>query len=62
MINDAAESGQALMGATMRLNANVNEGETIRLRPLPLKPCSASASNHWLATSMTKPSTQLSAA
>lgn len=34
VINDAAESGQVLMGATMRLNANVNEGETIRLRPL----------------------------
>ena len=35
VINDAAQSGHVLMGATMRLNANVNEGETIRLRPLP---------------------------
>lgn len=34
VISEDAEPGEALMGATMRLNANVNEGDRITLRPL----------------------------
>ena len=33
------------MGATMRLNANVNEGETVRLRQLSAQAMQRSASN-----------------
>jgi transitional endoplasmic reticulum ATPase len=38
VISEAAEPGQVLIGATMRLNANVNEGETVRLRQLGAQP------------------------
>ncbi len=34
VISEDAEAGEVLMGATMRLNANVNEGDRITLRPL----------------------------